>query len=314
MNRQDTKRAKVTQGAQGEEGGDGAMGRRAIVLVLVGVLLLAGCGQGVNAGQTGTAGGARDGHAAQATASPAQAPPSDAACQARTCSFEVVDSWPHDPDAYTEGLVYHEGKLFESTGLNGRSSLREVELATGRVLRRVDVPEVYFAEGMTILGDRVYQLTWQSGKGFVYDLQSFRLLSEFAYAGEGWGLTHDGRHLIMSDGTSRIRFLDPGSLAVARTIDVLDHGRPVTQLNELEYVQGAIYANVWQTDRIARIDPQSGAVLGWIDLTGLLRPEDRTPTVEVLNGIAYDQAHDRLFVTGKFWPRLYQIRLKPMTG
>ncbi len=287
------------------------MRRRTIVLVLVGVLLLAGCGQGVNAGQTGSAGDAGDGHAAQATVSPAQATPGDATCQVRTCSFEVVDSWPHDPDAYTQGLVYHDGRLFESTGLNGRSSLREVELTTGSVLRRVDVPEVYFAEGMTIFGDRVYQLTWQSGKGFVYDLQSFQLLSEFAYDGEGWGLTHDGRHLIMSDGTSRIRFLDPGSLAVVRTIDILDHGQPVTQLNELEYVQGEIYANVWQTDRIARIDTQSGAVLGWIDLTGLLRPEDRTPTAEVLNGIAYDPDHDRLFVTGKLWPRLFEVRVAP---
>ena len=276
----------------------------AMVLVLACALLLAGCGQGVDAGDGG---GAGDGHVAQPTAS-------SASCQVRTCSFEVVNSWPHDPGAYTQGLVYHDGKLFESTGLNGRSSLREVELATGNVLRRVDVPEVHFAEGMTIFGDRVYQLTWQSRKGFVYDLQSFQLLSEFAYEGEGWGLTHDGRHLIMTDGTSRIRFLDPGSLAVLRTVDVLDNGQPVTRLNELEYVRGEIYANVWQTDRIARIDPQSGAVLGWIDLTGLLRPEDQTPTAEVLNGIAYDAAHDRLFVTGKFWPRLYQIRLKPIGG
>ena len=291
--------------AKSEEGRGSAMRRhRTMVLVLAWAFLLAGCGQGVDAGDGG---GAGDHHAAQPTAS-------SAACQARACSFEVVNSWPHDPGAYTQGLVYYDGRLFESTGLNGRSSLREVELATGSVLRRVDLPEVYFAEGMTIFGDRIYQLTWQSRKGFVYDLRSFQLLSEFAYEGEGWGLTHDGRHLIMSDGTSRIRFLDPGSLAVLRTVDVLDNGQPVTRLNELEYVRGEIYANVWQTDRIARIDPQTGAVLGWIDLTGLLRPEDQTPTAEVLNGIAYDAAHDRLFVTGKFWPRLYQIRLKPMGG
>ena len=291
--------------AKSEEDRDGAMRRRrSLVLALVGVLLIAGCRQGVGARD---AGGAGDGHAAQA-------PASSASCQAPTCSFEVVDSWPHDPGAYTQGLVYHEGRLFESTGLNGRSSLREVELATGKVLRRVDLPEAYFAEGMTIFGDRIYQLTWQSGKGFVYDLQSFQLQSEFAYEGEGWGLTHDGRHLVMSDGTSRIRFLDPGSLAVLRTVDVVDNGQPVAWLNELEYVRGEIYANVWPTDRIARIDPQSGAVLGWIDLTGLLGPEDQTPTAEVLNGIAYDAAHDRLFVTGKFWPRLYQIRLKPIGG
>ena len=271
----------------------------ALVLALVGALLLAGCGQ--------SAAPRRD----------EPTPPTPAGSAARssqpvpTYSFDVVNSWPHDPTAYTQGLVFHDGRLFESTGLHGASSLREVELQTGTVVRRVDIPAEYFAEGMTIFGDKVFQLTWQARKGFVYDLQSFRLQAEFGYEGEGWGLTHNGQHLIMSDGTHQLRFLDPGSFKVVRVIGVHDNGQPVTQLNELEYVRGEIYANVWQTDRIARIDPQSGQVVGWIDLTGLLSPEDRTETAEVLNGIAYDAAGDRLFVTGKFWPRLFEIRLKP---
>jgi glutamine cyclotransferase len=230
------------------------------------------------------------------------------------CSFEVVNEFSHDPDAYTQGLVFHEGRLYESTGLNGRSSLREVELETGAVLRRVDVAAEHFAEGITILDEKVYQLTWQSRKGFVYDLASFELQAEFAYEGEGWGLTHDGQQLIMSDGSARIRFLDPNTFAVVRTIDVYADGQPVQALNELEYIDGEIYANVLPTDRIARIDPQSGQVVAWLDLAGLLRPENRTPPPEVLNGIARDAETDRLFVTGKFWPQLYEIRLKSAVG
>jgi glutamine cyclotransferase len=242
--------------------------------------------------------------AAIATASPA----------VPVCAFEVVNEFPHDPDAYTQGLVFHEGRLYESTGLNGRSSLREVELETGAVLRRVDVAAEHFAEGMTILDDKVYQLTWQSRKGFVYDLERFELQAEFAYDGEGWGLTHDGQQLIMSDGSARIRFLEPRSFAVVRTIDVFADGQPLQGLNELEYIEGEIYANVLPNDQIARIDPQSGHVLAWVDLTGLLRPGNRTPPPEVLNGIAHDAATDRLFVTGKFWPYLYEIRLKSAVG
>jgi glutamine cyclotransferase len=227
-----------------------------------------------------------------------------------TYTYEIVNTYPHDPGAFTQGLVFHQGLLYESTGLNGSSSLRRVELETGRVLRKVDVPSVFFAEGLALFNNRLYQLTWQNQQGFVYDLDSFNMLGGFRYAGEGWGLTHNGRSLIMSDGTSQIRFLNPDTFQVQRVINVQDNGREITQLNELEYVKGEIYANIWQTDRVARVDPNSGRVTAWINLSGLLSPEDRARGVDVLNGIAYDEASDRLFVTGKYWPKLFEIRLK----
>ena len=225
-------------------------------------------------------------------------------------TYEVVQTYPHDPDAYCQGLVLHEGELYESTGLNGKSSLRQVDLPTGKVLKKVEVPSQYFGEGLAIYKGQIFQLTWTSEKGFIYDLASFQLIREFAYDGEGWGLTHDGKSLIKSDGSHRLRFLSPGRLEVERTVGVYDGSQPVANLNELEYVKGEVYANIYQTDRIARIDPASGKVLGWIDLAGLLPPEDRRRPVDVLNGIAYDQAQDRLFVTGKLWPKLFEIRLK----
>jgi glutamine cyclotransferase len=226
-------------------------------------------------------------------------------------TYEVRDSYPHDPTAFTQGLVIQDGALFESTGLHNSSSLRKVDLRTGRVLKKVDVPAEFFAEGMTIFRGKIFQLTWQSPKGFVYDLNSFEKTGEFAYEGEGWGLTHDDQFLILSDGTNAIRFLDPSNYAVVKTIKVFDGARPLTQLNELEYIKGEIYANIWQTDRIARIAPASGEVTGWIDLTGLLKiKNDSEPPVDVLNGIAYDEAQDRLFVTGKLWPKIFEIKLK----
>jgi glutamine cyclotransferase len=221
-------------------------------------------------------------------------------------TYEVVARHPHDRDAFTQGLVYRNGKLFESTGLRGRSSLREVDLETGAVLRRVDVEPPHFAEGLAELGGRLYQLTWQSRLGFVYDATSFAPTGEFPYEGEGWGLTDDGRSLVMSDGTSVIRFLDPATFAVRRTITVTDEGVPVTNLNELEYIRGEIYANVWHTDTILRIHPRTGQVTGVIDMAGLL-PPDGTP-VDVLNGIAYDADGGRIFVTGKLWPALFEVR------
>jgi glutamine cyclotransferase len=227
-------------------------------------------------------------------------------------SFEVAGSWPHDSGAFTQGLEYYEGSLYESTGGHGTSSLRQVELQTGRVLRRVDVPREYFAEGLTIFRGKIYQLTWQSHKGFIYDLASFQMLGEFTYEGEGWGLTHDDRSLIMSDGTNRIRFLDPVNFRVERSIQVFNAGKPLMKLNELEYIRGEIYANVWQSDWIVRLDPQTGKIVGRIDLKGLLPAAERTGTTDVLNGIAYDEAHDRLFVTGKLWPKLFQIGLKKL--
>jgi len=227
-----------------------------------------------------------------------------------TYSYEVINTYPHDPGAFTQGLVFHQGLLYESTGLNGSSSLRRVELETGKVLKIVPISAQFFAEGLALFNGRLYQLTWQNQQGFVYDLDSFNLLGGFRYAGEGWGLTHNGRSLIMSDGTSQIRFTNPDTFEIQRTITVQDNGREITQLNELEYVKGEIYANIWQTDRVARVDPNSGRVTAWINLSGLLSPEDRARGADVLNGIAYDEASDRLFVTGKFWPKLFEIRLK----
>jgi len=206
-------------------------------------------------------------------------------------------------------LVFLDGKLIESTGLIGQSTLREVNLTNGVVLRQVRVPG-YFAEGLAVLGGKAYQLTWQAHRGFVYDEATFHREREFSYTGEGWGLTTDGHWLIMSDGTSQIRFLDPATFKVERTIQVTLRGQPIDQLNELEYVQGEIFANVWKTDLVMRIDPASGVVTGEIDFTGLLPPGDYDANTDVLNGIAYDSATDRLFVTGKLWPKLFQVRLK----
>ena len=225
--------------------------------------------------------------------------------------YRVVNTYPHDPQAYTQGLLYEDGYLYESTGLNGRSSLRMVDLETGRVLQRATVSANYFAEGLAPWGSTLIQVTWQSQVAFVYDRFSFRLLHTFNYDGEGWGLTQDSKNLILSDGTPNLRFFDPGTFREVRRIVVKDHGTPLTQLNELEYVHGEIYANVWHTDRIARISPASGKVLGWIDLTGLLAPGQVTDPEAVLNGIAYDAAHDRLFVTGKLWPKLFEIKIVP---
>jgi glutamine cyclotransferase len=226
-------------------------------------------------------------------------------------TYEVVRTFPHDRSAFTQGLSYLDGKWLESTGLNGHSSLRRVDFATGQVLQQVRVPSEYFAEGMTALGGKIYQLTWQNHKGFVYDLATFALEKEFAYTGEGWGLTTDGKSLILSDGTDQLRFLDPATFAVTRTISVTRNGAPLRLLNELEFVRGEIYANIWQSQSVARIDPATGRLLGVIDFYGLLPDADRTPETDVLNGIAYDAASDRLFVTGKKWPTIFEVRLRP---
>ncbi|MEO5958868.1 MAG: glutaminyl-peptide cyclotransferase [Opitutaceae bacterium] len=236
----------------------------------------------------------------------------DAAASPVRYGYDVVKAWPHDPRAFTQGLVFRNGALLESTGLNGRSTLREVELATGRVLKQISVREEYFAEGLAELGGRLFQLTWKHQKGFVYDADTFRLEREFSFEGEGWGLATDGHSLILSDGTDRIRFLDPASLQVSRTIAVTEGGKPMPHLNELEWIRGEIFANVWLTDRVVRIDPTTGRVTGWIDFSGLLPPQARNPETGVLNGIAYDAGHDRLFVTGKCWPTIFEVRLKPM--
>jgi glutaminyl-peptide cyclotransferase len=225
--------------------------------------------------------------------------------------YRVIHSYPHDPRAFTQGLVYVNGYLYESTGLKGRSTLRKVDLTTGRVVQEVRLPSRYFGEGLTRWGNTLIQLTWLSHVAFVYDLSTFRLLRTLHYPWQGWGLTQDGKHLILSDGSDRLYFLNPESLAEVRSVRVMDHGAPVKELNELEYIRGEIYANVWMTNRIVRISPKTGKVLRWIDLAGILpRDEIRSPDA-VLNGIAYDTAHRRLFVTGKLWPKLLQIQVVP---
>ncbi len=228
-----------------------------------------------------------------------------------TYGYSVVKDYPHDRGAFTEGLVFWEGQLIEGTGLNGHSALRKVDLETGAVRQEVRLPERYFGEGVAVLGGKIYQLTWLNEHGFIYDLATLKQVGEFTYKGEGWGLTTDGRSLIMSDGTSRIRFLDPDTFQVTRTIEVLARGRPVDQLNELEFVKGEIYANVWKTQFILRIDPASGRVLGTIDLVGILPRSDYERDTDVMNGIAYDERGDRLFVTGKNWPRVFEVRVSP---
>ncbi|MDT7806450.1 MAG: glutaminyl-peptide cyclotransferase [Acidobacteriota bacterium] len=238
------------------------------------------------------------------------ATPSASTEQTPIYGYEVVNTFPHDPAAFTQGLVFNDGAFIESTGLERHSTLRRVELQTGKVLQKVDVPPFYFAEGMTLFAGKIYQLTWKGEKGFIYDPRTFQKTGEFNYTGEGWGLTHDADSLILSDGSERIRFIDPNDYKVKRTINVTDHGRPVQEINELEYVRGEIYANVWHQNRVARIDPQTGRVTAWVDLSGLLKAGDVSDEEAVLNGIAYDEQSDRLFVTGKLWPKIFEIKLK----
>jgi len=225
--------------------------------------------------------------------------------------FKVVHSFPHDPGAFTQGLAFRAGFLYEGTGIKGRSSLRKVRLETGEVIQRIDLAPEYFGEGITFYKNEIIQLTWLSQTGFVYDASDFRLLRQFSYKGEGWGLTTSGNEIFLSDGTPEIRVLDAATLSENRRFTVRDGDKTIDQLNELEFVEGEIFANVWQTDRIARISPQTGKVLGWIDLKGLLSPIYRLEPGAVLNGIAYDTARKRLFVTGKLWPSVFEIRIIP---
>jgi len=225
-------------------------------------------------------------------------------------TYQVVRVYPHDPDAFTQGLQYLDGVLYEGTGLNGKSSIRKVDLETGKVLQMRSVPAEHFGEGITVWKNDLIELTWQTHVAFVYDRQSFQPKKRFSYPGEGWGLTHDGTNLIMSDGSDELRVLDPVTFAEKRRIKVTAAGIPLRNLNELEYVKGEILANVWQTDYVARIAADSGRVTAYIDLRGLLSPAERINT-DVLNGIAYDAARDRLFVTGKRWPKLFEIKLIP---
>ena len=226
--------------------------------------------------------------------------------------YRVVRTYPHDISAYTEGLFYKDGYLYESTGEAGESTVRKVELESGKVVQRHDLPAQYFGEGIVDWGSHIVQLTWKDQLGFVYDLATFKQQRTFHYPGEGWAMTRDDKRIFMSDGSAVLRILDPETLATVGSILVTDGDKPVLNLNELEWVKGEIYANVWMTDRIARIDPATGHVKGWIDLTGLFDiSKVPDPTNDVLNGIAYDVQHDRLFVTGKRWPKLFEITLVP---
>jgi len=222
--------------------------------------------------------------------------------------FRVIAAYPHDPDAYTQGLVIAGGRLYEGTGRYGASSIRRVDLATGRVEKIHAIGSEYFGEGIAILDGKLYELTWKSGLAFVYDLDTFNVVQTLQYPTEGWGLTHDGRNLILSDGSATLRFLDPATFKTVREITVRDGDRPIEKLNELEYIDGEIWSNVWYDDRIARISPADGRVLGWIDLAALY-PQSARGGDDVLNGIAYDAAAKRIFVTGKDWPQLFEIEV-----
>jgi glutamine cyclotransferase len=263
-------------------------------------------------------------HALEPTQAPAKKSTNPDRSATPLYGYKIVNAYPHDPDAFTQGLVYRDGYLYEGTGLHGASSLRKVELETGEVLKRRDLPEKYFGEGIAFCGNRLSQLTYQSMVGFIYDMD-LRQVGSFNYPTEGWGLTCDGENLILSDGTATLRWLDAGTFKMVKQIIVTDQDRPVAHLNELEFVKGEIFANIWKTDTIARISPNTGEVTGWIDLGGLAQLAQASvsagrgmgtdlksvpiPVIDVLNGIAYDERGDRLFVTGKLWPKLFEIQL-----
>jgi glutamine cyclotransferase len=269
--------------------------------VMLGVVLLAGSALGALGSCGGDRAGAEQG-GATATPAPSTRTP--------TAEVEVVARHPHDRGAFTQGLLFHQGRLFESTGQVGTSGIREVELTSGRVMREAALERPHFGEGIVIVGDRLFQLTWQSGKAFVYDWKTFRRTGEFRYDGEGWGLTTDGSALIMSTGGSSLLWRDPATFAVTRTLPVTDHGLPVSNLNELEWVEGEIWANLWQSDQLARINPATGEVTGYVNLAGILPASERSGEEDVLNGIAYDPSTKRLLVTGKLWPTVFEIRVR----
>lgn len=225
-------------------------------------------------------------------------------------TFSIVQTFPHDTSAFTQGLVFADGEFLESTGLQGESSLRRVEITTGKVLQQITVPNQYFAEGLALVGDELLQLTWQNRMGFVYDRKTFKQKRTFPYKTEGWGIAYDGAsQLVMSDGSDQLFFLDPKTFAITRTIRVQDAGAPVGNLNELEWIEGEIWANVWTTNRIVRVSPATGTVNAVVDLENLWPMSQRRPPADVLNGIAYDKALRRIFITGKKWPLVYQIRV-----
>jgi glutamine cyclotransferase len=232
------------------------------------------------------------------------------AAQARVDTYKVIHTYPHDPKAFTQGLEVVDGKFYEGTGMHGESNIRIVNIVTGAVEKKEPIPYMYFGEGITLFAGKLYELTWQNSTAFTYDPKTFQKTGQYQYTGEGWGLTHDSKQLIMSDGTAFLRFLDPATFRETGRIQVRDGGRPIPELNELEYIDGEIWANIWQTNRIARINPQTGQVNSWVDMTGLL-PASESKGADVLNGIAYDPKTKRIFVTGKYWPKLFEIQVVP---
>lgn len=223
--------------------------------------------------------------------------------------YRIINTYPHSTDSFTQGLVFDEGRLYEGTGLNGQSAVKIVDLETGKTIKSHDIADKYFGEGITAVGNKIVQLTWRAGKGFVYDKKSLKLLKTFKYNTQGWGITYDGKYIVMSDGSDMLYFMDPRTFKIKGTLDVYNENGKVGKLNELEYIDGEIYANIWGTEKIARINPKTGQVTAWIDLSGLLSKEDKQNRVDVLNGIAYDAENKRLFVTGKLWPKIFEIEV-----
>jgi glutaminyl-peptide cyclotransferase len=223
--------------------------------------------------------------------------------------YEIIDIFPHDSKSFTQGLVWKDGLLYEGTGLYGSSSLRKIDPETGRILKQIALKDNFFGEGITIFEDAIYQLTWKEQIGFIYDVETFRLLKTFSYEHEGWGITHNGECLIISDGSSILRFIDPSTMEEIRQIKVHENQKLIDQINELEYIQGRVFANIWQTDKIAIINPETGEILSWLDLTTIKDLLETNQKIDVLNGIAYDSNDDELFITGKFWPNLFKIKI-----
>jgi len=277
--------------------------RSRVLLIAVGVLLVA---VAVLVGLSSMR--SSSGVAPSGPAGPAPPPTGDG--RARQVSYETVNSYPHDPTSFTQGLLWRDGGFYESTGMYGHSKLRRLEFPSGKVLKEVSLTDDLFGEGLALVDTRLVQLTWTTHRGFTYDIQSFKKLEEFHYDTEGWGLTYDGANLILSDGSSDLFYLDPHSFKVIKKLPVTMNGRPITELNELEFIDGEIWSNVWQTDLILRVDPATGRVASFLNMKDLLAPSDRTGTEDVLNGIAYDADKKRIFVTGKRWPRIFEIRIK----
>lgn len=230
--------------------------------------------------------------------------------RARQQSYEVINSYPHDSTSFTQGFLWRDGGFYESTGLYGQSKLRRLEFPSGRILKETSLPPQLFGEGLALVDSRLIQLTWTAHRGLVYDVESFRLVQEFTYDTEGWGLTYDGKNLILSDGTSDLFYFDPQTFRPIKKLAVRMNGQPIRELNELEFIEGEIWANVWQTDLVLRIDPSTGQVTSFLNLKGILAPSDRKGNEDVLNGIAYDAEQKRIFVTGKLWPRVFEIKVK----